>query len=336
MASILLKSAGAAVGNMLLPGFGGVLGGALGSVAGGMVDQSLGLNGRVTGPRLDSLAVQDSRYGAGIPVIYGTARVAGNVIWATDLIQTTHRNSVGGKGGMGGGASAETYSYSVHCAVGIAEGPIGAVATIWADSKIIYQNGAWVAGVVDAATIYTGAVGQAPDPFMQSLLGADAVPAWRGLAYVVFENLQLANFGNRLPNLTFEIAPPLVTQTPTWLGSVDVGVSQRDATVQNGGMLPLVLGSGAVLVGGYVESGASSVFEVVRYDVTGDAPVELNRTQSASFATSTVSDCSWALAPDGRFVVMVLQSGAAINHWFVIYDTETRQFGTPLGAAMAG
>src|SRR5690606_32056451 len=32
-----------------------------------------------------------------------------------------------------------------------------------------------------------------------------ACPAFRGLAYCVFEGLQLADFGNRIPALTFEI-----------------------------------------------------------------------------------------------------------------------------------
>lgn len=30
-------------------------------------------------------------------------------------------------------------------------------------------------------------------------------PAYRGLAYVVLEKLYITPFGNRLPNLTFEI-----------------------------------------------------------------------------------------------------------------------------------
>ena len=69
MASIILKSAGAAVGNMLVPGFGAYFGGVLGAAAGGLIDQSLGLGTHVTGPRLDNLSVQDSRYGIGIPTV---------------------------------------------------------------------------------------------------------------------------------------------------------------------------------------------------------------------------------------------------------------------------
>ena len=35
------------------------------------------------------------------------------------------------------------------------------------------------------------------------------VPAYRGVAYVVFERLPLANFGNRIPQLSFEVVRPV-------------------------------------------------------------------------------------------------------------------------------
>jgi hypothetical protein len=44
-----------------------------------------------------------------------------------------------------------------------------------------------------------------PDPFIQSVMGVDNTPAYRGRAYVVFESLALAEFGNRIPNMTFEV-----------------------------------------------------------------------------------------------------------------------------------
>src|ERR1700683_3528509 len=102
MASIILRGVGSAVGNALLPGVGGAFLGALGNVAGSSIDGALGLGTRVQGPRLDNLSVQDSRYGAGIPIVYGNVRTAGNVIWSTDLIQATQTQSEGG--GKGGGS----------------------------------------------------------------------------------------------------------------------------------------------------------------------------------------------------------------------------------------
>ncbi len=343
MASIILHSVGAAVGNALVPGLGGAFLGALGRGLGGSLDGQLGLGAHVTGPRLDNLSVQDSRYGAGIPIIYGNARVAGNVIWSTNLMQATHTSSVnGGKGGgFGGGVTATTYTYSVHCAVGIALGPIGGVATIWADSTIIYQNGVWTSGLIDGATIYTGTTTQTPDPLMQSILGAGNVPAYRGLAYIVFDNLQLANFGNRLPNLTFEITPALTTTNPTWLGGIDAGIDINAQAVANGGMIPISTGGSGttistVLIGGFINPGANCQFTVGEFDVSGDAPVQLAVTQSASFATSaTPTDSSWAMAPDGRFIAMLVQSATAPTQMFVFYDSVNRVFGNVYATSIA-
>ena len=40
-------------------------------------------------------------------------------------------------------------------------------------------------------------------------MGAANTPAYRGTAYVVFEELPLGNYGNRLPQLSFEVFRPL-------------------------------------------------------------------------------------------------------------------------------
>ena len=53
--------------------------------------------------------------------------------------------------------------------------------------------------------VYRGDETQAPDPLIQAVEGADRTPAYRGLAYVVLQRLYITPFGNRLPNLTFEI-----------------------------------------------------------------------------------------------------------------------------------
>src|SRR6202167_1611071 len=119
MASIILRGVGTAVGNALVPFVGGAFLGTLAGAAGGAIDNALGLGAKIQGPRLDNLSVQDSRYGAGIPILYGNARIAGNVIWSTDLMQASQTQNVGGGKGGGGGASVTTYTYSVHCAVGI-------------------------------------------------------------------------------------------------------------------------------------------------------------------------------------------------------------------------
>ena len=43
---------------------------------------------------------------------------------------------------------------------------------------------------------------------MEAVEGAGRVPAYRGLAYVVFEDLDLGPFGNRVPQFSFEVVRP--------------------------------------------------------------------------------------------------------------------------------
>ena len=171
MASIILTAAGQAIA----PGIGGALLGALGAYAGSVIDtQVFGLGSgrrKFEGPRLENLKVQDSRYGAGIPIVYGRTRVAGNVIWSTDLIETRQEQSQsgGGKGGGGGSVSAIHYTYRVSCAIGICFGPIVTLHAVWADGKLIYDGVNWKSGIVSSATVYTGTTTQAADPVMQCL-----------------------------------------------------------------------------------------------------------------------------------------------------------------------
>nr|WP_321490386.1 glycoside hydrolase/phage tail family protein [uncultured Hyphomonas sp.] len=56
--------------------------------------------------------------------------------------------------------------------------------------------------------LYRGEETQAPDPLIEMIEGA--TPAYRGTAYIVFEDLPLDDFGNRIPQLNFEIVrvPP--------------------------------------------------------------------------------------------------------------------------------
>ncbi|HEX7743162.1 MAG TPA: phage tail protein, partial [Sphingobium sp.] len=56
-----------------------------------------------------------------------------------------------------------------------------------------------------AFRLHMGGEDQAVDPLIASALGVGHAPAHRGVAYAVFEDLQLADYGNRIPSLTFEV-----------------------------------------------------------------------------------------------------------------------------------
>jgi Putative phage tail protein len=149
------------------------------------------------GPRLSDLRVQNSAFGQVIPISFGTVRLSGNVIWSTDLIEEKKKTS--GKGGP----KVTTYAYSVSFAVALCEGPIVGLLRIWADGRLIYGGGS--SATTLPMTVYLGDETQLPDPTMEAEEGAGNVPAHRGTAYVVFTALPLAEFGNRIPNLSFEV-----------------------------------------------------------------------------------------------------------------------------------
>ncbi|KQO07945.1 phage tail protein [Sphingomonas sp. Leaf242] len=227
MATLILTAVGTAVG--------GPIGGAIGALIGQSVDHALFAPKRREGPRLVELAVQTSSYGNQIPKLFGTLRVAGTVIWATDLIES-RSTSRGGKGQP----STSTYSYAASFAVLLSARAILGVGRIWAEGKLLRGAG----GDFKTATgfrLHLGGEDQAVDPLIASAEGG-ATPAYRGAAYAVFEMLQLADFGNRIPSLTFEV---IADQ-----GAVLVSTIARS-------LAPEVSGAAALSVGGFAASGGS-------------------------------------------------------------------------------
>ena len=190
MATLVFTSIGAALG--------GPLGGALGGLVGRSVDQALfGPSGR-EGPRLDDLRITTSSYGSAIPQHHGTIRAPGTIIWSTDLIERSEK-----RGGGKGSPSVKVFSYSASFAVALASRPILGLGRIWADGNLL-RGAAGDLKTGGTLRLYTGHGDHPADPLIAAAQGAGA-PAFRGMAYAVFEELDLAEFGNRIPALTFEI-----------------------------------------------------------------------------------------------------------------------------------
>jgi hypothetical protein len=124
---------GAAVGALFgAPQLGWIAGAAIG----GLVFPHKGPS--VEGPRLGDLSVSSSAYGMPIPILYGTMRVAGNMIWSSGIREHRHKEKVGGKGG--GGQTNISYTYTASFQMALSEGPADDVLRIWADSKLIYDK----------------------------------------------------------------------------------------------------------------------------------------------------------------------------------------------------
>ncbi|MEQ1688245.1 MAG: phage tail protein [Sphingopyxis sp.] len=233
MATLVLTTIGTAVG--------GPLGGAIGAMLGQAVDARIFAPPGRKGPRLSDLRIQTSSYGTAIPRVLGRMRVSGTVIWATDLVEHRNRTS-GGKGRP----STTNYSYSASFAVALSSRAIVDVGRIWAEGNMFRG----LDGVFKSPTgfrLYTGDEDQAVDPLIASAEGVTNCPAYRGIAYAVFEDMDLSPFGNRIPSLSFEVmssgdalrlsevlvdaldGPNSAAASPVIEGAVQLGATRRDS-----------------------------------------------------------------------------------------------------------
>ncbi len=209
MATILLSAAGAAIG----AGFGGtilglsgaVIGRAVGATIGRAIDQSLigtGSQAVETG-KIDRLRLTGASEGTPIAEVWGRMRISGQVIWASRFLEKSQTTrSGGGKGVPSAPKTTVTeYSYSVSVALALCRGEITRIGRIWADGVEIGKDGLNI-------RVYPGDENQLPDPKIEAIEGAGMVPAYRGMAYVVIEDLELGQFGNRVPQFSFEVIRP--------------------------------------------------------------------------------------------------------------------------------
>lgn len=201
MATLLLSAAGAAIGS----GFGGAILGLSGAVIGRAIGATLGrvIDQRLLGAgsdpvdvgRIDRLRLTGAGEGAPIGQVWGRMRLAGQVIWATEFTETVRRRR-SGKGAPK--PKVNEYSYSVSLAIALCEGEILRVGRVWADGNEISPADLNM-------RVYMGSETQLPDPLIEAVQGTGRAPAYRGVAYVVIEDLALAPYGNRVPQFNFEV-----------------------------------------------------------------------------------------------------------------------------------
>ena len=194
MATVLLQTAGAALGSVFGP-VGAVIGRAAGALAGSMIDRSLLGGTTVNGARLSSARLTGASEGTAIPRLYGTARLGGTLIWATRFEEETVTERAGGKAS---GTRTKSYRYFANLALALCEGEVSGVRRVWADGRELDLTAIEM-------RVYRGVSDQPADPLILARQGETKVPAYRGLAYVVFERLPLDDFGNRIPLLQFEV-----------------------------------------------------------------------------------------------------------------------------------
>ncbi len=209
MATLALSLGGALAGGVI----GGPVGAQAGFLAGQFAGNALFGNGddrRAEGPRLTDLAVTSSSYGRPVPIVYGRFRLGGNVVWSPGLKEHRQEQTQGGKGG-GATQASLTYRYTADFRIALCEGPIQAVLRVWGDGQLIADFTGIdpvLGGKLRQAQlrIYLGGETQQPDPAEQAERGIENTPAYRGQAGLVFESLPLEDFGNRIPQITAEVA----------------------------------------------------------------------------------------------------------------------------------
>lgn len=132
--------------------------------------------------------LQTSEQAVPLPRIFGRARVSGQIIWTDEfkLVEPTKKDSQVGLG------------FSLSFAIAICEGEIDHIAKIWANGNLLDLTDLnW--------RIYKGSASQSADPLLENELGIGKAPAFRDIAYIVFEDLHLEPFGNLVPRFSFEV-----------------------------------------------------------------------------------------------------------------------------------
>lgn len=272
MGRLLVAAAGAIIGSF----FGAPQ---LGFLAGNLLGSVLFPEKGPDGPRLENLDVTSSAFGQMIPHGYGTCRVNGNIIHGDRLKEVKHE---GGKGM--GGAQGTTYEYFWTGIASFGRGPADDVLRIWADTKVVFDKrpdrGQKTKKNSFKFRVLLGTETQLPDRYVIKDMGATDAIAYRGQVCIVFDNIPVADYGNRVPSWNAEVA---------WQSA-----GATSAT-------------GATLISGAVSGIASDGFSVDwtrgRFFVYGNSPnglrrFDLNTMKETGQSTLVSSDVSSGMVVD--------------------------------------
>ena len=150
--------------------------------------------------KLSEISLQTSTYNKIIPIVYGTNKLAGNIIWLGDIQEVSNDNTTTIKIGKGQKIKQTSidYFYYLSFAVVICKGEIYKLNNVWADTTLLdlskYQY-----------RFYKGTNDQQPDSLIEAINGVGKTSAYRDIYYIIFENFPLSEFNNRIPNFLFEV-----------------------------------------------------------------------------------------------------------------------------------
>jgi hypothetical protein len=147
------------------------------------------------------------------------------MIWATRFEEESRTERQGAKGGP----RTTTYSYFANVAFALCEGEVSGIRRVWADGQELDLSAIEM-------RLYRGSETQPTDPLIEAKQGTGNTPAYRGTAYVVFDRFPLEPYGNRIPQLQFEVMRPVgglnerVRAIALIPGSTEYGLSPSPVT----------------------------------------------------------------------------------------------------------
>lgn len=142
------------------------------------------------------LGVNSALEGIPIPVVYGTAKIAGNYIWKGSLEASSIKEKTGGSGGK---KVVVGYDYFMDGAMGVCRGPNVALGRIFKNNELFMYEG------TNTFTFYSGASDQTIDPVISSEIGDNASP-FRGLSYMVFDRWPIGANNATAPTIAAEVS----------------------------------------------------------------------------------------------------------------------------------
>lgn len=143
--------------------------------------------------KLSGIKVQTTVLGRCIPWVFGTNRVAPNIVQHDDFRAIEKKEKQGGKGG---GGTSTSYDYQAAVILAICRGPIAGIGQIWADKKKHTPASL-------ALDVYLGSDTQTPHPHWSTNHPTKAM-AYRGLAYAAKAVMDLGA-GGSVERHTFEV-----------------------------------------------------------------------------------------------------------------------------------
>ena len=148
---------------------------------------------KIKKPKIAGFSIQSSIYGLPIPIVYGTARIAGNILHQPKL----PTKQGGGKGQSKSSAKGGQNDYVGPLAIALCEGPIFGILQVWQDQNDPvpfspnFTSGGW--------SLFTGTTTQSPWSYLTSNFPNQALnypsTAYVANASATFPNNQTSQLG---------------------------------------------------------------------------------------------------------------------------------------------